>query len=120
MQKQERAKKRREIRRYKGPPIETEEARVAEDKRRRNLRLHFNREDAKRAKIKAEAEIEYQKWLNPILNKMKSDAEKEDFDVICDKVNLKNSIQSKVNLRNTLIMKSRENALMSGNGSKRE
>ena len=120
VRKLERAKKRKEIRRYKGPPIESEEARVAEIKRRSDLRLHFNREDATRAKIKAEAEIEYQKWLNPILNKMASDAEKESFDVVCDKVNLKNSIQVKVNLRNTMIKKNRENASMSGNGSKRE
>ena len=120
VRKLERAKKRKEIRRYKGPPIESEEARVAEIKRRNDLRLHFNREDATRAKIKAEAEIEYQKWLNPILTKMASDAEKESFDVVCDKVNLKNSIQVKVNLRNSLIMKNRENASMSGNGSKRE
>ena len=120
VRKLERAKKRKEIRRYKGPPIETEEARVAEIKRRNDLRLHFNREDATRAKIKAEAEIEYQKWLNPILTKMASDAEKESFDVVCDKVNLKNSIQVKVNLRNSLVEKNRENAPMSGNGSKRE
>ena len=120
VRKLERAKKRKEIRRYKGPPIESEEARVAEIKRRNDLRLHFNREDATRAKIKAEAEIEYQKWLNPILTKMASDAEKESFDVVCDKVNLKNSIQVKVNLRNSLIVKNRENASMSGNGSKRE
>ena len=51
---------------------------------------------------------------------MASDAEKEIFDVVCDKVNLKNSIQVKVNLRNTMIKKNRENASMSGNGSKRE
>ena len=120
VRKLERAKKRKEIRRYKGPPIESEEARVAEIKRRNDLRLHFNREDATRAKIKAEAEIEYQKWLNPILTKMASDAEKESFDVVCDKVNLKNSIKVKVNLRNSLVEKNRENASMSGNGSKRE
>ena len=120
VRKQERAEKRKEIRRYKGPPIESEEARVAESKRRSDLRLHFNREDATRAKIKAEAELEYQKWLNPILTKMASDAEKESFDVVCDEVNLKNSIQVKMNMRNNLIEKSRENAPMSGNGSKRE
>ena len=120
VRKQERAKRRKEFRRYKGPPIESEEARVAESKRRSDLRLHFNREDATRAKIKAEAEMEYQKWLNPILTKMASDAEKESFDVVCDKVNLKNSIQVKMNMRNNLIEKSRENASMSGNGSKRE
>ena len=51
---------------------------------------------------------------------MASDAEKESFDVVCDKVNLKNSIQVKMNMRNNLIEKSRENASMSGNGSKRE
>ena len=118
VRKQERAEKRKEIRRYKGPPIESEEARVAENKRRSDLRLHFNREDARWAKIKAEAEIEYQKWLNPVLKKMASDADKESFDLVCDKVNLKNSIHVKVNLRNTMIEKNRENASMSGNGSK--
>ena len=51
---------------------------------------------------------------------MANDADKESFDLVCDKVNLKNSIQVKVNLRNTLIEKNRENASMSGNGSKRE
>ena len=120
VRKLERAKKRKEIRRYKGPPIESEEARVAEIKRRNDLRLHFNREDATRAKIKAEAEIEYQKWLNPILTKMASDAEKESFDVVNDMINLKNSIKAKVNLRNSMIVKNRENASMSGNGSNRE
>ena len=120
VRKLERAKKRKEIRRYKGPPIESEEARVAEIKRRNDLRLHFNREDATRAKIKAEAEFEYQKWLNPILTKMASDAEKESFDVVNDMINLKNSIKAKVNLRNSMIVKNRENASMSGNGSNRE
>ena len=117
VRKQERAKRRREYRRYKGPPIETEEASAAESKRQSSLRLHFNREDATRAKINAEAELQYQIWLNPILTKMASDAEKESFDVVCDKVNLKNSIHIKVNLRNTMI-KNRESASMSGNGSK--
>ena len=120
VRKLERARKRKEIRRYKGPPIETEEARVAEIKRRSDLRLHFNREDATRAKIKAEAEMEYQKWLNPILTKMASDAEKESFDVVCDEVNLRNSIQIKVNLRNSLIENYRGNTSISGNGSQRE
>ena len=120
VRKQERAKRRKEYRRYKGPPIESEEARVAESKRRKDLRLHFNREDATRAKIKAEAEMEYQKWLNPVLTKMASDAEKESFDVVCDEVNLRNSIQIKVNLRNSLIENNRGNTSISGNGSKRE
>ena len=115
VRKQERAEKRKEIRRYKGTPIESEEARVAESKRRSDLRLHFNREDARWAKIKAEAEIEYQKWLNPVLTKMANDADKESFDVVCDNVNLKNSIHVKVNLRNTMIEKNRE---MTGSGSK--
>ena len=117
VRKQERAEKRKEIRRYKGPPIESEEARVAENKRRSDLRLHFNREDARWAKIKAEAEIEYQKWLNQVLTKMASDADKESFDLVCDNVNLKNSIHDKVNLRNSMIEKNRENASMTGNGS---
>ena len=120
VRKQERAKRRREYRRYKGPPIETEEASAAESKRQSNLRLHFNREDATRAKIKAEAEIQYQIWLNPILTEMASDAEKETFDVVCDEVNLRNSIEAKMNMRNYLIEISRENAAASGNGSKRE
>ena len=93
---------------------------MAEDKRRKDLRLFFNREDARWAKIKAEAEIEYQKWLNVVLTKMASDADKESFEIVCDKVNLRNSIKVKVNLRNSLVEKSRENASMSGNGSKRE
>ena len=120
VRKQERAKRRREYRRYKGPPIESEEARVAEIKRKKALRLHFNREDATRAKIKAEAEMEYQKWLNPVLTKMANDAEKESFDVVCDEVNLRNAIQIKVNLRNSLLENNRGNTPESGNGSKRE
>ena len=120
VRKQERAKRRREYRRYKGPPIESEEARVAESKRRKDLRLHFNREDATRAKIKAEAEMEYQKWLNPVLTKMANDAEKESFDVVCDEVNLRNAIQIKVNLRNSLLENNRGNTSKSGNGSQRE
>ena len=120
VRKQERAKRRREYRRYKGPPIESEEASMAEIKRKKALRLHFNREDATRAKIKAEAEMEYQKWLNPVLTKMANDAEKESFDVVCDEVNLRNAIQIKVNLRNSLLENNRGNTPESGNGSKRE
>ena len=120
VRKQERAKRRREYRRYKGPPIESEEARMAEIKRKKALRLHFNREDATRAKIKAEAEMEYQKWLNPVLTKMANDAEKESFDVVCDEVNLRNAIQIKVNLRNSLLENNRGNTSISGNGSQRE
>ena len=120
VRKQERAKRRREYRRYKGPPIESEEARMAEIKRKKALRLHFNREDATRAKIKAEAEMEYQKWLNPVLTKMANDAEKESFDVVCDAVNLRNAIQIKVNLRNSLLENNRGNTSISGNGSQRE
>ena len=93
---------------------------MAESKRRKDLRLHFNREDATRAKIKAEAEMEYQKWLNPVLTKMANDAEKESFDVVCDEVNLRNAIQIKVNLRNSLLENNRGNTPESGNGSKRE
>ena len=113
----ERIERRKEIRRYKGPPIETEEARVAESKRRKDLRLFFNREDARRAKIKAEAESEYQKWLNVVLTKMAIDAEKESFEIVCDKVNLKNSINAKVKWRNTMIEQYRENTATTGNGS---
>ena len=51
---------------------------------------------------------------------MASDAEKETFDVVCDEVNLRNSIEAKINMRNHLIEISRENAAVSGNGSKRE
>ena len=76
--------------------------------------------DATRAKINAEAGLQYQVWLNPILTKMASDAEKETFDVVCDEVNLRNSIEAKMNMRNYLIEISRENAAVSGNGSKRE
>ena len=48
---------------------------------------------------------------------MASDADKESFDLVCDNVNLKNSIHDKVNLRNSMIEKNRENASMTGNGS---
>ena len=117
LRKIERAERRKEIRRYKGPPIVSDEAMAAENKRRSDLRLHFNRESARWAKIKAEAEIAYQEWLHPILTKMANDADKESFDLVCDNVNLKNSIHDKVNLRNSMIEKNRENASMTGNGS---
>ena len=87
---------------------------MAEDKRRKDLRLFFNREDARRAKIMAEADSEYQKWLNVVLTKMAIDAEKESFDVVYDTVNLKNKINAKVKWRNSMIEQQRE---ITGNGN---
>ena len=89
----------------------------AENRRQHVLRLHFNRESARWAKIKKEAEIAYQKWLHPILTKMASEADQEAFDLVCDKVNLRNSIHDKVKLRDSMYMKNRENASMTGNGN---
>ena len=66
LRKIERAERRKEIRKYRGPPIVSDEAMEAENKRKHDLRLHFNREDARWAKIKQEAEIAYQKWQHTI------------------------------------------------------
>ena len=60
--------------------------------RRNELRIIFNRESARWAKIKYEAEVLYQKWLNPILTKMSADADVELFDSICKKVEMKGSL----------------------------
>ena len=100
----ERLKRRKEIRRYKGPPIETEEARVARDKRKKDLRTFYNREDAKRTKIMAAANSAYQKWLNTVLTNMANNAEKESFDVANDCVNLRNKIKEIVIWRDSIII----------------
>ena len=104
VRKLERLKWRKEVRRHKGPPIETEEARVAEDKRKKDLRTFFNREDARRTKIMAEANSEYQKWLNIVLTNMANNAEKESFEVAYDTVNLRNKIKAKVIWRDSIII----------------
>ena len=62
----------------------------------------------------AEADSEYQKWLNVVLTKMAIDAEKESFDIVYDKVNLKNKINAKVKWRNSMIEQQRE---ITGNGN---
>ena len=43
-----------------------------------------------------EAEISYQKWINPILMKMSTEADLELFDLVYDQVELRDSI-AKVN-----------------------
>ena len=118
LRKIERAERRKEIRRYKGPPIVSDEAMEAENKRLHDLRKQFNEEAARWSKIKREAEIAYQEWLNPILTKMADEADLQSFDLVCDKVKLRNSIHDKVKLRDSMYEKNRENhASMTGNGS---
>ena len=77
---------------------------MAEDKRKKDLRTFFNREDARRAKIMAEANSEYQKWLNVVLTNMANNAEKESFEVAYDTVNLRNKIKAKVIWRDSIII----------------
>ena len=85
---------RKNLRKYIGPPLLSDEAREAEKARKDDLRIIFNKESARWAKIKFEAEVSYQKWLNPILTKMSADADVELFDSICEKVEMKGSIAS--------------------------
>ena len=100
-----RAELRNKLRKYVGPPLLTDEAIEAEKRRKDDLRITFNRESARLAKVKFEAKIQYQKWLNPILMKMSADADIELFDTICKKVETKGLIANKeaekVNIRET-------------------
>ena len=80
------------MRKYKGPPLISDEAREAEKERLDNLRKQFNRESARWAKVKKEAEISYQKWVNPILMKMSTEADLELFDLVFKQVELRDSI----------------------------
>ena len=103
------------MRKYKGPPLISDEAREAEKERLDNLRKQFNRESARWAKVKKEAEISYQKWVNPILMKMSTDADLELFDLVFKQVELRDSI----NKMDNKIKKNREiHAINTGNGSK--
>ena len=103
------------MRKYKGPPLLTDEDREAEKERLDELRKHFNRESAHWAKVKKEAEISYQKWANPILTKMSTDADLELFDLVFKQVELRDSI----NKMDNKIKKNREiHAINTGNGSK--
>ena len=104
VRKLERLKRRKEVRRHKGPPIVTEEARVAREKRKKDLRTFYNREDAMRTKIMAAANSAYQKWLNTVLTNMANNAEKESFDVANDCVNLRNKIKEIVIWRDSIII----------------
>ena len=90
--KDRRSEMRKSLRNNAGPPLLTEEAEEAEKARKNELRIIFNRESARWAKIKYEAEVLYQKWLNPILTKMSADADVELFDSICKKVEMKGSL----------------------------
>ena len=111
LRKIERAERRKELRKYKGPPIVSDEAMEAENKRLHDLRKQFNKESARWSKVKREAEIAYQEWLNPILMKMSDEADLEMFDLVYDKVKLRDSITK-------LYEKNREiHASHSGNGS---
>ena len=92
LRKTQRAEKRKVLRKYIGPPLISDEAREAEKERLDNLRKQFNRESARWAKVKKEAEISYQKWINPILMKMSTEADLELFDLVYDKVELRDSI----------------------------
>lgn len=111
LRKIERAERRKELRKYKGPPIVSDEAMEAENKRQHELRKQFNQESARWSKVKKEAEIGYQEWLNPILMKMSDEADLEMFDLVYDKVKLRDSITK-------LYEKNREiHASIAGNGS---
>ena len=66
---------RAEIRAYKGPMLFSDEDREAEQKRKDNLRIQFNRASARRSKIRREAEQLYQAWAHPILVNKAKDAE---------------------------------------------
>ena len=111
LRKIERAERRKDLRKYKGPPIVSDEAIEAEKERLDDLRKQFNRESARWSKVKREAEIAYQEWLNPILIKMSDEADLEMFDLVYDKVKLRDSITK-------LYEKNREiHASHSGNGS---
>ena len=92
--KDRRSEMRKSLRNNAGPPLLTEEAEEAEKARKNDLRIIFNKESARWAKIKYEAEVLYQKWLNPILTKMSAEADVELFDSICEKVEMKGSIAS--------------------------
>ena len=92
LRKTQRAEKRKVLRKYIGPPLISDEAREAEKERLDNLRKQFNRESARWAKVKKEAEISYQKWINPILMKMSKEADLELFDLVYDQVELRDSI----------------------------
>ena len=111
LRKTQRAEKRKVLRKYIGPPLISDEAREAEKERLDNLRKQFNRESARWAKVKKEAEISYQKWINPILMKMSKEADLELFDLVYDQVELRDSITKGYE-------KNREiHASNSGNGS---
>ena len=96
LRKVQRTERRKIMRKYEGPPLFSDEAREAEKSRLDNLRKQFNRESAHWAKVKTEAEISYQKWVNPILMKMSTEADLELFDLVFKKIELKDSI-AKVN-----------------------
>ena len=113
LRKTQRAEKRKVLRKYIGPPLISEEAREAEKERLDNLRKQFNRESARWAKVKKEAEISYQKWINPILMKMSTEADLELFDLVYDQVELRDSIAKK----NREIHESNSGNGSMGNGS---
>ena len=51
LRKIERAERRKELRKYKGPPIVSDEAMEAENKRLHDLRKQFNKESARWSKV---------------------------------------------------------------------
>ena len=59
---------------YKGPPLNSDAARKAENDRQNKLRRDFNIADARWSKIKREANIIYFGWSNSKLEKMTQDA----------------------------------------------
>ena len=89
-------------REYKGQPLFSDAAREEENKRQNNLRLEFNRADARWTRIRQYANIKYLAWSNIKIEEMFKDAKLdlvfEDF----DQFELKENIEKLQKLREAL------------------